>query len=650
MLDLRYANNLEIIKYEGYLKGLGEAATDKQIKKLAMLKKQNEEILTRLESASIDILGVLDFLKRIHNEIEFNHRVEIKCLPIKEDDKVISIALYGFGIENQLMLLKKLDKLNLKEYNIYYSLYRYELTDIKRRMINSANSRCTSVLALDFDKIDSVKKDELYKFFTAKDIRPMIVSSGYGYHFLFRLNKTYYDIKLLAIFNRLVIEELGLPADSSVKDCARVLRLPFTFNCKKVLNEDGTTDYSKALACTVVQYSGNTYSAEELFKKLGGSYTYVESSHGLAVKEDTLAEGADINYFKTLQEVVKTHYSGCLKHLDLPLNILQMLCIGGREGARNECIMYLIYFFKNYLNYNKLELKRLIVQWNNLTTQSLDSKELESTFERLFKRNYGCEYSKKLQEIYGAKDTKSYTKIKKLVLDNKVQNVVIPNKLFMYIDKLNITGVRIFLYYLLITNRVKLDDRYFTYVLKEDLASAAGVSGRTLDRYLNILVKCQLLMYTKLPTTLITNLKVEGKKVNGNTKAITLHTSIQLNTNYTKITKDILQYLLVDLSDIGGVLYVYTYSQLNRLGSDFNLSQVTIGNKLNISQGAVSTGYKELLTKGYLKKASYGKGANTVTYWVDNSDKILKNIKTDMKNVQNTEVEKSSIDTLVLNL
>ena len=213
--------------------------------------------------------------------------------------------------------------------------------------------------------------------------------------------------------------------------------------------------------------------------------------------------------------------------------------------------------------------------------------------------------------------------------DNKVQNVVIPNKLFMYIDKLNITGVRIFLYYLLITNRVKLDDRYFTYVLKEDLASAAGVSGRTLDRYLNILVKCQLLMYTKLPTTLITNLKVEGKKVNGNTKAITLHTSIQLNTNYTKITKDILQYLLVDLSDIGGVLYVYTYSQLNRLGSDFNLSQVTIGNKLNISQGAVSTGYKELLTKGYLKKASYGKGANTVTYWVDNSDKILNGIKLD---------------------
>lgn len=645
MLDLRYINNLELIKYEGYLKGLGEAATDKQIKKLAMLKKQNEEILTRLESASIDILGVLDFLQRIHNEIEFNHRVEIKCLPIKKDNKVISIALYGFGIENQLMLLKKLDKLNLKEYNIYYSLYRYELTDIKRRMINRTNSRCTSVLALDFDKIDSVKKDELYKFFTAKDIRPMIVSSGYGYHFLFRLNKTYYDTNLLANFNGLVIEELGLPADSSVKDCARVLRLPFTFNCKKVLNEDGTTDYSKALACTVVQYSGNMYSAEELFEKLGGSYNY-----SLAVEDDTLVEGVDASYFKSLQEVVKTHYKGCLKHLDLPLNILQMLCVGGREGARNEGLMYLIYFFKNYLNYNKLELKRLITQWNKLTTKSLDTKELESTFERLFKRNYGCEYSKKLQDIYGKKDTKSYTKIKKLVLDNKVQNVIIPNKLFMYMDKLNITGVRIFLYYLLITNRVKLSDKYFSYVLKEDLANAAGVSGRTLDRYLKVLIKHQLLNYTKLPTSLITSLKAEGKKVNGNTKALTLHNSIQLNTNYTKITKDMLQYLLVDLSDIGGVLYVYTYSQLQRLGSDFNLSQVTIGNKLNISQGAVSTGYKELLTKGYLKRESSGKGTSAITYWVDNSDKILKDIKIDKKNVQNTEVEISSIDTLVLDL
>ena len=234
--------------------------------------------------------------------------------------------------------------------------------------------------------------------------------------------------------------------------------------------------------------------------------------------------------------------------------------------------------------------------------------------------------------------------------DNKVQNVIIPNKLFMFMDKLNITGVRIFLYYLLITNRVKLSDKYFSYVLKEDLANAAGVSGRTLDRYLKVLTKYQLLNYTKLPTSLITSLKAEGKKVNGNTKALTLHNSIQLNTNYTKITKDMLQYLLVDLSDIGGVLYVYTYSQLNRLGSDFNLSQVTIGNKLNISQGAVSIGYKELLTKGYLKKESSGKGTSAITYWVDNSDKILKDIKIDKKNVQNTEVEISSIDTLVLDI
>lgn len=649
MLEFKNNNKIEILKYESYVKGLGVEATDKQIKKLDTLKKQSEEILTKLDKVSIDIFCVLDFLQRIHNEIEFNNRVEVKCLPIRENDKVISIALYGFGIENQLMLLKKLSKLNLNEYNIYYSLYRYELTDSKRRMINRANSRCTSVLALDFDKIDEAKKNELYKFFTARGIYPMVVSSGYGYHFLFRLNKTYYDTNLLAEFNKLAIG-LGLPADSAVKDCARVLRLPFTFNCKKVLNEDGTIDHSKALACTVVQYSGNTYSAEELFEKLGGSYTYVESSYSLVVEEDTLAEGADASYFKTIQEVVKTHYRGCLKHLDLPLNVLQMLCVGGREGARNECIMYLIYFFKNYLNYNKLELKRLIVQWNNLTTKSLDTKELESTFERLFKRNYGCEYSKKLQDIYGAKDTKSYTKIKKLVLDNKVQNIVIPNKLFMYLDKLNITGVRVFLYYLLVANRIKLNDNYFNYILKGDLAEAVGVSDRTLDRYLKLLTKHQLLMYTKLPTSLITSLKVEGKKVNGNTKALTLHNSIQLNTNYTKITKDMLQYLLVDLSAIGGVLYVYAYSQLQRLGGDFNLSQVTIGNRLNISQGAVSTGYKELLTKGYLKKESSGKGINAITYWVDNSDKILKDIKIDKKNVQNTEVETSSIDTLVLDI
>ena len=625
---LKIENDIEISSEEEKIKKLGKTVSENDLKRLEKLKKDNEYILKNIENLEIDFIEVLSFLMRFHGTIPFNHRIEIRCLPIKEDDKVKSIDLYGYGITNQAKLLRLFKSLNLKEYNIYYSLYKYELTDTKRRRINKNNSRCVSFLAWDFDKITEEKMQKLYKFCTNKGIFPVVLNSGFGYHFLFQLDGNYFDTNLLELFNKLG-QELGLEVDPAVKDSARILRLPYTYNCKKVLDLDGVVDYSKAILCEIIESCRSIHSANNLFEVFGGVYT------GEKTEEEVLIKGERNNFLIVLKETVEKRYVGCLKSIDLPTNILNMLVTGAAKGYRNESIMYLIYFFRNYLKYNKTDLKRIILRWNNFCRPSYDSALIDQTFERLYKSNYGCKYSKKLIDVFGKKDNKSYIDIKKAVKKVAKRDVVIPNKLFLKTSKLQHTSIKVFLYFLVAKDSFKLGNNYMDYIVKDKLSSLCGISSRTLADSLKKLKKNQLLSCSVITKELLKELKESGHKVNGNTQVVCLDKSVFANgLNYTNLDKDILEMALTELDSTTLVLFVYLISQLKRLDKNFNLSQSTVGRNLNMSQSTVSRCYKKLFELGYIKQFVYA----GEKHYEDTSFKKLAEKKKSTKNKNDENV------------
>ena len=163
--------------------------------------------------------------------------IEIRPLKRLKDLKYTrSLNLWRLDNEGIERLLEFNRKINGNEFCVYYSSFAINY-DIKCEgyqsgKANNENARYTTILPLDFDEqilTDITKQLDILRNL---DIEFITVFTGNGIQALILLNKKIYDKKILKKWTTLLISK-GFRVDDSITDCARILRLPSTFNCKQ---------------------------------------------------------------------------------------------------------------------------------------------------------------------------------------------------------------------------------------------------------------------------------------------------------------------------------------------------------------------------------------------------------------------------------
>src|SRR5699024_2611320 len=136
--------------------------------------------------------------------------------------------------------------------------------------INNQNALFTTILAIDFDSMTYEEFEKEKAKLIALDIETIDIFTGHGFQSIILLEHKVYDKNILSDFTKL-LESRGFKVDASIVDSARLLRLPYTFNCK-ALDQKQTEYYSKdnpQIYPTVdISWTERRYHIQDIFNKI----------------------------------------------------------------------------------------------------------------------------------------------------------------------------------------------------------------------------------------------------------------------------------------------------------------------------------------------------------------------------------------------
>ena len=203
-----------------------------------------------------------------------------------------SYKVYSFSDKEKERFTNKMKELNQRGlfFDLFYSVYYFDNSILgyyssgKKKTsftntIDKDNSCCTDILVADFDHISKKEFDTYCSKFGELGILPsMTIASGHGFHAIWNIELSC-DKFLLRKFTTLLLQN-NFPVDCSIVDCARILRMPYWFNCKdmsdKLLvdNDQYSIPETKLLTNT-----GKHYTVDDIFLKLESCYNPVPLSN-----------------------------------------------------------------------------------------------------------------------------------------------------------------------------------------------------------------------------------------------------------------------------------------------------------------------------------------------------------------------------------
>ena len=244
-------------------------------------------------------------------------------------------------------------------FNFYYNIFTLDLVkayknkEAKKKKMYAASEATysTSILPIDLDHYTLDEYKKIRKFFLDRDIVPIEVSSGHGFHLIIRIEPCL-DSKILVKWLYL-LSLYGIKGDAHCVDAGRTLRLPFFYNIKP-------KEYDKASKAAIIEGERNVpiYSVNELFDKLDKDYASFELPQKVTIKSKTKSKVANKYQLKTNNKSVsnddlKSLYP-MLNIKILPEGIINMLK-GFVQGVTYYQLMCLtLYFKKSNLSYNEV--------------------------------------------------------------------------------------------------------------------------------------------------------------------------------------------------------------------------------------------------------------------------------------------------------
>ena len=532
--------------------------------------------------------------------------IEIRPLKRLKDLKYTrSLNLWRLDNEGIERLLEFNRKINGNEFCVYYSSFAINY-DIKCEgyqsgKANNENARYTTILPLDFDEQSLTEITKQLDILRNLDIEFITVFTGNGIQALILLNKKIYDKKILKKWTTLLISK-GFRVDDSIVDCARILRLPSTFNCKQFdINNKKYSPDAIEIATEVWEWTEKRYDILDIFNKIQTLPTIIpptqeeieELKELEIVKKVEFEENCikDISTKKKKEkineifeviksdiEVVKDQYKYInIKQIpDAAVNMLYQT----PEGLRNDTLLFLVPYLKNTLKLSEEQVIETIKVWGSRCTVPYTSDFAEDEANRIlnYKSSYKYgKYTENMRKAFGPLEIHTY---------RKKNTVTIPNDIFDNggMIKLSDCAFKIYLY-LELNN-----DKKSSYTLNE-LTELTSIPSVTIRRNIKDLIRYG---YVKRKT---------AYKKNKESYVYTLSDFRSRATGITIFNKSTLKLMLNELTDGEIKLYAYLYRMLNQK-LEVTASQKYLASKIGKSQPRISCITTELSKKEYLNKTT----------------------------------------------
>lgn len=558
---------------------------DKELKVFSEVPQLNEKQIKRTVEKQVRFLKAI--YPWLENLEEYNDGA-MELRPIKRDivnlkkDFKKSYNAWHMGDKDIKELEDFMLNITGKGYCIYYSAYAldYHLDcenedgkKFKKGTVNKQNALFTTILAIDFDKMTYEEFEKEKAKLTSLDIETIDIFTGHGFQSIILLEHKVYDRNILGDFTKL-LESRGFKVDSSIIDSARLLRLPYTFNCK-ALDPKQTEYYSKdnpvLYPTTDISWTERRYHFQDIFNKIAtmenlkSSYKEKDLSNvkikdivgeGTAPIVTTVKKQKEIKELKVKIENTKSHYPMINDFDALPDPIKKMLS-NTPQGLRNQTIMFLVPFFRNTLGLNIQTIKQIMVVWGEHCTPKMSQEAIETDVDRIYKKGFRGgfgKYTTELRKAYGYLEFSKYTRHNK---------IIIPNAVFDDFDVISDGAIRIYFAMKLANSLENIKE--FT---KEDIQKYADISERTLERNIKDLVNLGYICKRK-----------ENRRI-GDKYIYYINPYFSSIHGYTMIENGIIELLMMKLTDGELKLYSYLCMMIGRSKGDCWATQKYLAKKI----------------------------------------------------------------------
>lgn len=451
---------------------------------------------------------IIDFLSIVHpelnNKVHQNSCVELRPINRSPDDFNIrlnrSLNLWRLDDKSVDILKDYLSKHNGQPYCMYYSVFAFDYSKdaytkagkkAARGTITSEAAMFTNELVFDFDNVSFLTVEGLIHMLDQVGLEGLWVFTGHGYQLHLLLDSPLYDERALY---RLVylMRSKGFMCDTSCVDTARLMRLPFTYNCKCFSQEEYDEEYNNPPLCRIIKETNKRYSLSEITEKLSALETVSTADEELyfesLTEKNTLAETLEAESSEEDGFVLsRAEYPEYLMYFDLPKPIHAMLQTTPM-GYRNNVLGLLIKYFKQYLLLGKEQIWEILDIWAIQACEpAYNRMDFAKTFERLYQIG-GLPYSSELAKKFGYIDFNDQIQLHR---DNKV---LISNKVFQNLPYIDGNVLRAFLAVKILEHGNTGDEEIPDVKITIDaIAEVSGMSIPTLKRVLPITKKAKLL-------------------------------------------------------------------------------------------------------------------------------------------------------------
>lgn len=514
-----------------------------------------------------------NFIVDTHPQIarNFNQCVDIKAVFRTAGKYVKPNKIFYSDSERQKEELQKfINSLDAsgRAYCLYYSVYTFNPE--AKKTITKDNAQSTQMLCADLDHITESDFVPILDRLKENGLEPNYsIFSGHGFQLIYKLDKPSTDKDLLAEFTD-ALKANGYPVDEKIRDCARVMRLPYTINNKDPENPVKTYVYS--------MHEG-TYSLQELRNKLGmkkqkDTAKEKEPTEKQTPKEETKTETQDFTEYDN-DFLQRTYTQISTDKLPAPIKAVLM---GLRNGYTDKQIRGVVLYLRDYQGE---DLETIIS-----TVQTLASVD---TFN--YTGNVAPDITRKVKALFYHYDYKfNYDDLKEF--GSMGGRVVDRSELKLHNSplKAEISNKAFYIYLRLVIVRHYKHKIAFT---AEEIADECNITVRRVRTRLEELAKSGLL-----------DKKRANKQEGGKYLYTVSKFGIDKAQGYTRINVYVLSDLIKAVDDkiinetvIKFLLYMKRITQ----GIDgIEISQTEIAKQLNIKQNAVSMLWEkvEKLNKG----------------------------------------------------
>nr|DAG22871.1 MAG TPA: Replication protein B [Caudoviricetes sp.] len=279
-----------------------------------------------------------NFIVDTHPQINGSYKecVDIKAVFRTAGKYVKPNKIFYSNSEKQREELQKfVDTLDAsgRAYCLYYSVYTFDPE--AKKTITKDNAQSTQMLCADLDHITVEEFAPILEKLKRNGIEPNYsIFSGHGFQIIYKLDKPSTDKELLAEFTD-AMKANGYPVDEKIRDCARVMRLPYTVNNKDPKNPVNTYIYST--------HEG-VYSLKELKNKLGMKKQAQKKEEPTAKQTPKETQKQDFTaYDNAFLQRTYTHI--ITDKLPAPIKAVLM---GLRNGYTDKQIRSIVLYLRDY--------------------------------------------------------------------------------------------------------------------------------------------------------------------------------------------------------------------------------------------------------------------------------------------------------------